>query len=200
MPISIGMVSSCCSELAHLGKPGWCCSAAYHPVKCSSICLSGISSLTFLLLCFSGLWNVPYISSVYLVKGKALRSELEQGDLFHSGKLDADMAFCHNIRNQVSPGERLEGRAACQGEGDRIKQFQGIQLCQGRDRVNSYWSVQCRLWNSVGFLSCCETMYSHGPLNVDNIFVLRPFQDCSKWDWQGKKKDPNLTAAALFCF
>ncbi|XP_068027492.1 procollagen-lysine,2-oxoglutarate 5-dioxygenase 1 [Anomalospiza imberbis] len=47
-----------------------------------------------------GLWNVPYISSVYMVKAKALRSELDQGDLFHSGKLDADMAFCHNIRNQ----------------------------------------------------------------------------------------------------
>nr|XP_054503682.1 procollagen-lysine,2-oxoglutarate 5-dioxygenase 1 [Agelaius phoeniceus] len=47
-----------------------------------------------------GLWNVPYISSVYMVKGKALRSELEQGDLFHSGKLDADMALCHNIRSQ----------------------------------------------------------------------------------------------------
>ncbi|OXB64355.1 hypothetical protein ASZ78_009938 [Callipepla squamata] len=47
-----------------------------------------------------GLWNVPYISSVYMVKGKALRSELDEGDLFHSGKLDADMAFCHNVRNQ----------------------------------------------------------------------------------------------------
>uniref|UniRef100_A0A672U1R7 Procollagen-lysine,2-oxoglutarate 5-dioxygenase 1 n=1 Tax=Strigops habroptila TaxID=2489341 RepID=A0A672U1R7_STRHB len=47
-----------------------------------------------------GLWNVPYISSVYLVKAKVLRSELDQGDLFHSGKLDTDMAFCHNVRNQ----------------------------------------------------------------------------------------------------
>uniref|UniRef100_A0A669QQT3 Procollagen-lysine,2-oxoglutarate 5-dioxygenase 1 n=1 Tax=Phasianus colchicus TaxID=9054 RepID=A0A669QQT3_PHACC len=47
-----------------------------------------------------GLWNVPYISSVYMVKGKALRSELDEGDLFHGGKLDADMAFCHNVRNQ----------------------------------------------------------------------------------------------------
>ncbi|POI24413.1 hypothetical protein CIB84_011837, partial [Bambusicola thoracicus] len=47
-----------------------------------------------------GLWNVPYISSVYMVKGKVLRSELDEGDLFHGGKLDADMAFCHNVRNQ----------------------------------------------------------------------------------------------------
>uniref|UniRef100_A0A8C4UXH7 Procollagen-lysine,2-oxoglutarate 5-dioxygenase 1 n=1 Tax=Falco tinnunculus TaxID=100819 RepID=A0A8C4UXH7_FALTI len=47
-----------------------------------------------------GLWNVPYISSVYLVKAKALRLELDQGDLFRNGKLDADMAFCHNVRNQ----------------------------------------------------------------------------------------------------
>lgn len=58
--------------------------------------------LTLLPLYFSGLWNVPYISSVYMVKGKVLRSELDEGDLFHGGKLDADMAFCHNVRNQVS--------------------------------------------------------------------------------------------------
>ncbi|XP_028597444.2 procollagen-lysine,2-oxoglutarate 5-dioxygenase 1 isoform X2 [Podarcis muralis] len=47
-----------------------------------------------------GLWNVPYISSVYLIKGSILRSQLTQTDFFHSGKLDADMAFCHNIREQ----------------------------------------------------------------------------------------------------
>ncbi|KAM3824071.1 LOW QUALITY PROTEIN: procollagen-lysine,2-oxoglutarate 5-dioxygenase 1 [Vipera latastei] len=47
-----------------------------------------------------GLWNVPYISSVYLVKGSVLRSQLAQLDLFHSGNLDADMALCHNVREQ----------------------------------------------------------------------------------------------------
>uniref|UniRef100_A0A6J0SN88 Procollagen-lysine,2-oxoglutarate 5-dioxygenase 1 n=1 Tax=Pogona vitticeps TaxID=103695 RepID=A0A6J0SN88_9SAUR len=47
-----------------------------------------------------GLWNVPYLSSVYLVKGSTLRAQLTQKDLFHSGKLDADMALCHNIREQ----------------------------------------------------------------------------------------------------
>lgn len=66
-------------------------------------------------MCFSGLWNVPYISSVYMVKAKALRLELDQGDLFHSGKLDADMAFCHNVRNQVSRGERLAGESCMPG-------------------------------------------------------------------------------------
>lgn len=52
----------------------------------------------------------------------------------------------------------------------------------------------------MGFLSCCETTCSHGPLKVDKIFVLGPFQDCSKCDWQGKKEDPKLTAAAFLCF
>ncbi|XP_067423547.1 procollagen-lysine,2-oxoglutarate 5-dioxygenase 1 [Emydura macquarii macquarii] len=47
-----------------------------------------------------GIWNVPYISSLYLIKGSTLRSQLIQGDLFHSGKLDADMAFCQNVRDQ----------------------------------------------------------------------------------------------------
>ncbi|XP_077168253.1 procollagen-lysine,2-oxoglutarate 5-dioxygenase 1 [Paroedura picta] len=47
-----------------------------------------------------GLWNVPYISSIYLIKSGILRSQLAQADLFHIGKLDADMAFCHNVREQ----------------------------------------------------------------------------------------------------
>ncbi|XP_038602290.1 procollagen-lysine,2-oxoglutarate 5-dioxygenase 1 [Tachyglossus aculeatus] len=47
-----------------------------------------------------GVWNVPYISSIYLVKGSSLRSDLRQEDLFRSGKLDPDMAFCSNVRQQ----------------------------------------------------------------------------------------------------
>lgn len=50
-----------------------------------------------------------------MVKGKALRSELDQGDLFHSDKLDADMAFCHNVRSQVSQGKRLPGESCVPG-------------------------------------------------------------------------------------
>lgn len=50
----------------------------------------------------SGVWNVPYISNIYLIKGSALRAELQQADLFHHSKLDPDMAFCANIRQQVS--------------------------------------------------------------------------------------------------
>lgn len=88
--------------------------------------LSGISSLTFLPLCFSGLWNVPYISSVYMVRAKALRSELGQADLFHSGKLDADMAFCHNVRNQVSPGRGCQGRACARVEGTGLRSFKAF--------------------------------------------------------------------------
>uniref|UniRef100_A0A8D0GZQ9 Procollagen-lysine,2-oxoglutarate 5-dioxygenase 1 n=1 Tax=Sphenodon punctatus TaxID=8508 RepID=A0A8D0GZQ9_SPHPU len=47
-----------------------------------------------------GIWNVPYISSIYLIKGSTLRSHLNQANLFHSSKLDADMAFCYNVREQ----------------------------------------------------------------------------------------------------
>ncbi|XP_041130016.1 procollagen-lysine,2-oxoglutarate 5-dioxygenase 1-like isoform X1 [Polyodon spathula] len=47
-----------------------------------------------------GIWNVPYISSVYLIKGSVLRTELTDKDLFHSLTLDPDMAFCSNVREQ----------------------------------------------------------------------------------------------------
>ncbi|XP_075882821.1 procollagen-lysine,2-oxoglutarate 5-dioxygenase 1 isoform X2 [Nelusetta ayraudi] len=45
-----------------------------------------------------GVWNVPYLSSVYLVKASVLRSELTDFELFTSHTLDPDMAFCHNVR------------------------------------------------------------------------------------------------------
>lgn len=48
-----------------------------------------------------GVWNVPYVSSVYLVRADLLRSELSDYHLFQSHTLDADMAFCHNIRNKA---------------------------------------------------------------------------------------------------
>ncbi|GCC32716.1 hypothetical protein chiPu_0011180 [Chiloscyllium punctatum] len=47
-----------------------------------------------------GLWNVPYISSVYLMQGTLLQSVLTEKDLYHAGSLDTDMSFCHNIREQ----------------------------------------------------------------------------------------------------
>uniref|UniRef100_A0A1A8F817 Procollagen-lysine 1, 2-oxoglutarate 5-dioxygenase 1a n=1 Tax=Nothobranchius korthausae TaxID=1143690 RepID=A0A1A8F817_9TELE len=47
-----------------------------------------------------GVWNVPYVSSVYLVEAGVLRSDLKQYQLFTSSSLDPDMAFCHNVRSQ----------------------------------------------------------------------------------------------------
>lgn len=47
-----------------------------------------------------GVWNVPYVSNVYLVKGSLLRSELTDYELFNSHILDPDMAYCFNIRNK----------------------------------------------------------------------------------------------------
>uniref|UniRef100_A0A3B5KVN4 Procollagen-lysine,2-oxoglutarate 5-dioxygenase 1 n=1 Tax=Xiphophorus couchianus TaxID=32473 RepID=A0A3B5KVN4_9TELE len=47
-----------------------------------------------------GLWNVPYVSSVYLVKASLLQAELKDYQLFTSESLDPDMAFCHNVRSK----------------------------------------------------------------------------------------------------
>ncbi|XP_047465808.1 procollagen-lysine,2-oxoglutarate 5-dioxygenase 1 isoform X2 [Mugil cephalus] len=46
-----------------------------------------------------GVWNVPYVSSVFLLKASLLQSELDDYDLFDSANLDPDMAFCQHIRN-----------------------------------------------------------------------------------------------------
>ncbi|KAM4563127.1 procollagen-lysine,2-oxoglutarate 5-dioxygenase 1 [Odontesthes bonariensis] len=47
-----------------------------------------------------GVWNIPYLSNVYLVKASLLRSELKDYELFTSDSLDPDMAFCHAVRSQ----------------------------------------------------------------------------------------------------
>ncbi|MCI4381112.1 hypothetical protein PGIGA_G00248030 [Pangasianodon gigas] len=47
-----------------------------------------------------GIWNVPYVSQVYLVRADILRNELKAPDLFQSATLDPDMAFCSRVRDQ----------------------------------------------------------------------------------------------------
>lgn len=59
-----------------------------------------------LVLVFRGVWNVPYVSSIYLVKASVLRSELTDFELFTSHTLDPDMAFCNNARTEVSQQRR----------------------------------------------------------------------------------------------
>ncbi|XP_054991042.1 multifunctional procollagen lysine hydroxylase and glycosyltransferase LH3 isoform X2 [Sorex araneus] len=47
-----------------------------------------------------GVWNVPYISQAYLIRGDTLRTELRQRDVFSSSDSDPDMAFCKSLRDK----------------------------------------------------------------------------------------------------
>ncbi|XP_049424197.1 multifunctional procollagen lysine hydroxylase and glycosyltransferase LH3 isoform X7 [Epinephelus fuscoguttatus] len=47
-----------------------------------------------------GLWNVPYITQAYLIKGSVLRSKLSQVSLYVDEEMDPDMVFCRSIRDQ----------------------------------------------------------------------------------------------------
>ncbi|KAJ0036153.1 hypothetical protein NQD34_004830 [Periophthalmus magnuspinnatus] len=47
-----------------------------------------------------GVWNVPYVSSVYLMRGSLLRSDLQDLSLYSTPGLDPDMAFCHQLRSK----------------------------------------------------------------------------------------------------
>lgn len=55
----------------------------------------------FFALSPRGIWNVPYVSQVYLLRADILRNELKAPDLYHSATLDPDMAFCARVRDQV---------------------------------------------------------------------------------------------------
>ncbi|KAK2117257.1 Multifunctional procollagen lysine hydroxylase and glycosyltransferase LH3, partial [Saguinus oedipus] len=40
------------------------------------------------------MWNVPYISQAYVIRGETLRMELPQREVFSGSDTDPDMAFC----------------------------------------------------------------------------------------------------------
>ncbi|KAM9584167.1 multifunctional procollagen lysine hydroxylase and glycosyltransferase LH3 isoform 1-T1 [Trichechus inunguis] len=47
-----------------------------------------------------GVWNVPYISQAYVIRGETLRTELPQREVFSSSDTDPDMAFCKSLRDK----------------------------------------------------------------------------------------------------
>ncbi|XP_011815438.1 PREDICTED: uncharacterized protein LOC105524687 [Colobus angolensis palliatus] len=47
-----------------------------------------------------GVWNVPYISQAYVIRGDTLRTELPQRDVFSGSDTDPDMAFCKSFRDK----------------------------------------------------------------------------------------------------
>lgn len=49
-----------------------------------------------------GVWNVPYISQAYVIRGNTLRTELPQRAVFSGSDTDPDMAFCKSLRDKVS--------------------------------------------------------------------------------------------------
>lgn len=48
----------------------------------------------------AGVWNVPYITQVYLIRGDVLRSRLAGVSLFKQEGADPDMIFCRAVRDQ----------------------------------------------------------------------------------------------------
>ena len=52
----------------------------------------------FILPGFSGLWNVPYVTSVYLIHGYLMP---KLTGAYITDDLDADMAICSQLRKQV---------------------------------------------------------------------------------------------------
>uniref|UniRef100_G1R9Y5 procollagen-lysine 5-dioxygenase n=1 Tax=Nomascus leucogenys TaxID=61853 RepID=G1R9Y5_NOMLE len=47
-----------------------------------------------------GVWNVPYISQAYVIRGDTLRTEVPQKDVFSGSDTDPDMAFCKSFRDK----------------------------------------------------------------------------------------------------
>ncbi|XP_060793871.1 multifunctional procollagen lysine hydroxylase and glycosyltransferase LH3 isoform X2 [Neoarius graeffei] len=47
-----------------------------------------------------GVWNVPYITQVYLIRGEVLRTRFSHVSLYQEDDLDPDMVFCRAVRDQ----------------------------------------------------------------------------------------------------
>lgn len=57
--------------------------------------------------CFRGLWNVPYISSCYLINGTLIQNSEFKPNYIREN-LDPDMAFCSYMRDKVNCSFSLE--------------------------------------------------------------------------------------------
>lgn len=69
-------------------------------VQC--VCVQCMPRVTAVRCCgCRGVWNVPYVSSVYLLKAHVLRSDLDHYGVYSSDTEDADMAFCSSVRSKV---------------------------------------------------------------------------------------------------
>ncbi|XP_046523639.1 multifunctional procollagen lysine hydroxylase and glycosyltransferase LH3 isoform X3 [Equus quagga] len=83
-----------------------------------------------------GVWNVPYISQAYVIRGETLRTELPQKEVFSSSDTDPDMAFCKSLRDQVSgavvrgvgPGGLMLGGSHLVSPSHTLPPLQGIFL------------------------------------------------------------------------
>lgn len=64
-----------------------------------------------------GVWNVPYISQAYVIRGETLRTELPQREVFSGSDTDPDMAFCKSLRDKVRGPGAPGGRAGRQPAG-----------------------------------------------------------------------------------
>uniref|UniRef100_A0AAY4BZ66 PLOD1-3-like GT domain-containing protein n=1 Tax=Denticeps clupeoides TaxID=299321 RepID=A0AAY4BZ66_9TELE len=47
-----------------------------------------------------GVWNVPYLTQVYMIHGATLRSRLAEASLYQQEGMDPDMVFCRAVRDQ----------------------------------------------------------------------------------------------------
>uniref|UniRef100_A0A672Q3R9 Procollagen-lysine, 2-oxoglutarate 5-dioxygenase 3 n=1 Tax=Sinocyclocheilus grahami TaxID=75366 RepID=A0A672Q3R9_SINGR len=54
----------------------------------------------FYIIKLNCLWNVPYITQVYLIRGETLRSRLAPVSLYQQEGMDPDMSFCTSVREQ----------------------------------------------------------------------------------------------------
>lgn len=52
-----------------------------------------------MFISFRGLWNVPFISSAYVVNATLLRKYDRRQLTYNTANVDADMAFCQSLRN-----------------------------------------------------------------------------------------------------
>lgn len=79
-----------------------------------------------------GVWNVPYISQAYVIRGETLRTELPQREVFSGSDTDPDMAFCKSLRDKVSmaagPSAGVPGGSHLVSPSHTLSPLQGIFL------------------------------------------------------------------------
>ena len=110
---------------------------------------------------FRGMWNVPYVTGCYLINGTLIRQPKTKPSYVYND-LDADMAFCTNMREKVSMDNLTLCHYSARYTDSCILKTENcihkkVYMHVGKSVLQSIWRTQTEIvWENGMLMAICE--------------------------------------------